>query len=117
MSRIDCNIVKTLAKSKRLLLQLLLLMTALVLLPGLHASAQSDSWRRTAKGWEKIESWNYLVTAPVGKLRPLTLGTLIQRTWPATFAAVEISVILLLLHFGSARIATRPEGLSTTPNE
>jgi len=115
MSRFECNIVGAVGKSKRLLLQFILSMTALMFIPGLYASAQTDSWRRTANGWERAESWDYLVTVPVGKLRPLTVGTLVQRSWPATFAAVELSLVLLIMHFGSARVSSPLEKPSASP--
>ncbi len=102
MSRFECNIVSVVCNSKRLLLPFFLSMVAFMVVPEHYTSAQTDSWRRTAKGWERAESWDYLVTAPVGKLKPLTVGTLVQRSWPATFAAAELSVVLLIMHFGSS---------------
>ncbi len=109
MNRFECNIVGAVGKSKSLLLLFLLSMTELMFVPEPYASAQTDSWRRTANGWERAESWNYLVTTPVGKLRPLTVGTLMQRSWPASFAAVELTLILLIMHFSSARAAVRTD--------
>lgn len=96
----ECNIVRKVAQPQRLVLLFLLTVGALLTLSGPHASAQQDTWRRTALGWERTESWEQLVTAPIGQLRPLTLGTLIQRTWPASIAAAELSLVLAILHFG-----------------
>lgn len=139
MSHFERNIVRVIGKSKRLLPQFVLVLTGLMLIPAPCATAQgnlsqghlsqghssqghasrensrqSDSWRRTANGWERTESWDYLTSMPVGKLRPLTVGTLVQRSWPASFAAVELSLVLLLMHFGSATESTRPEEMSAS---
>ncbi len=114
MSRIECNILGVIGEYKRLLTHLVFSVIVLALMPGLEAQAQTDSWRRTANGWERTESWDYLVTAPVGKLRPLTADTLVQRTWPAAFAAVELSLVLLILHFGSGAGSTSKEQAATT---
>lgn len=61
------------------------------------AIAQSDSWRRTPLGWERTEAWKQLTEPPIGRLRPLSFGTLLQRTWPATIALAELFLILALL--------------------
>ena len=61
------------------------------------AIAQSDSWRRTPLGWERTESWKQLTEPPIGRLRQLSLDTLVQRTWPATIALAELFLILALL--------------------
>lgn len=106
---LKCSIVRKVGRRKGLLMHLLLTVGALLAMPGPQASAQQDSWRRTANGWEQTESWNHLVTAPIGTLRPLTLGTLIQRTWPATLAAAELSLVLAMLHFGWASVPSRQE--------
>jgi hypothetical protein len=94
------------------------LLAAAVQLPGVcntacHASAgaqgaayQSDSWRRTAKGWEQTESWTCLISSPIGTLKPLTMNTLLERTWPAMFAAAELCLALAILHAGRATDAT-----------
>ena len=110
MSRFERHIVDVFGKSKRLLSKLLLSMFIFfALMPTLSALAQADSWRRTANGWERVESWNYLVTAPVGKLRPLTLKTLMQRSWPATIAAAEVCFVLVIMHFGSGSTKCKSE--------
>jgi hypothetical protein len=108
MRHFKCHIVDVFDECKRLLPMLLLSMSALQFIPALNASAQTDSWRRTANGWERVESWEYLVTAPVGKLRPLTLSTLIQRSWPATFAAAEVSLVLVVMHFARRNLTGEP---------
>lgn len=105
----ECSIVRKVGQRKRLLMQFLLTIGALLAVPGPQASAQQDSWRRTANGWERTESWDHLVTAPIGTLRPLSIGTLIQRTWPATLAAAELSLVLAILHFGWASLPSRQE--------
>jgi hypothetical protein len=102
MSRFYCNILRNFGHPKRLHASFLLAMVALLTLIWARAEAQSDSWRRTAYGWEKTESWEHLVTAPIGQLRPLTIGTLVQRSWPATIAAAELSLVLAILNFGRA---------------
>ncbi len=61
------------------------------------ALGQNDSWRRTAVGWERTEAWNQLTKPPIGRLQPLTVGTLFQRTWPATVALAEVFLILAVL--------------------
>jgi hypothetical protein len=105
----ECSIGRKVGQRKILLMQFLLTMGALLALPAPQASAQQDSWRRTANGWERTESWNQLVTAPIGTLRPLTIGTLFQRTWPATLAAAELSLVLAILHFGWASMPSQQE--------
>jgi hypothetical protein len=109
MSRFPSNIVRDFGQSKRLLQPFLFSMAALLTLTGNRTEAQSDSWRRTANGWEKTESWDHLVTAPIGKLPPLTFGTLVQRSWPATFAAAELCLVLAILNFGRASVPSKAD--------
>lgn len=69
------------------------------------ADSEADNWRRTPHGWERVESWNHLIEAPIGQLRPLTIATLLQRTWPAYVAATELFLMLTIIQFASQRAA------------
>ncbi len=62
------------------------------------AESEIDNWRRTPRGWERVESWDRLLEPPIGQLRPLTIDTLLQRTWPASIAAAELFLVLAVLH-------------------
>ncbi len=69
----------------------------------LFAAAETDSWRRTNRGWEHVESWTHLVTPPIGKLRPLTRKTLLQRSWPALFALTEVLLLLAIVDLSRSK--------------
>jgi hypothetical protein len=62
------------------------------------AWTQTDNlWRRTAVGWERVEGWYRLTQPGIPNLKPLTVETLLERTWPATVAFTELAVVLLIL--------------------
>ncbi len=63
------------------------------------AESEIDNWRRTPRGWERVESWDRLLEPPIGQLRPLTIDTLLQRTWPASIAAAQLFLVLAVLHY------------------
>jgi hypothetical protein len=68
------------------------------------SKAIDDSWRRTSVGWERKEDWRYLTVSPVR--RKLSLQTLVQKTWPATLATSELTLVLAILFLQPKRNGT-----------
>ncbi len=96
MSNCEHSIVPKSERPSRLSWRFVLVLLAVASMCG-FALAQNDSWRRTAVGWEQAASWNKMPQPPIGPLRSLTVGTLVQRTWPATIALAEMFLILAVL--------------------
>lgn len=65
----------------------------------------SDSWRRTAQGWEQKEEWNQRILKAL-PLPALSLRTAPRRCWPAAIAAAEVLFAVWILQFDPQRKGT-----------